>query len=327
MRWLGFVIAVAIVLATGRVAAADPVIVLVTTRGAPALPTLASQVEMFAGRRAAVETLDAHDEDPLLYADQATALVAGGRASIVVWIAPVDRGYLVFAAGAWPGRALTELVRVDAAVGDAELERTIALKLAALLDALLAPRPAIATAVLAIPPAPPGPAWQLELIGAASRTSGARGYDGQVALAAGRVWAIGAWRAAPELGASWQATGEIDGLRGAHASVTEITGGAALEAARDVGPCDVFARPWFAGQAIRASGSTADGRSGAATLLGSYVGLEAGARWPLADHLQLGLLGGADLALIHRAFTVDGQPLIDLGRWRLHVGLEIALSL
>src|SRR5262245_55967810 len=108
-------------LAIGRVAIAEPVIVLMTTRGAPPLPALASQVEMFANRRATVDTLDAHDDDPLTYADRATALVASGRASIVVWIAPVDRGYLVFAAGARPGRALTELVRVDEAIGAAEL--------------------------------------------------------------------------------------------------------------------------------------------------------------------------------------------------------------
>src|SRR6185295_20200877 len=141
-------------LLVSRLAAADPRIVLVETRGAPELPALASQIELQAGRRVTVHAVSARQLDPMTYAEQASQLVAAGEASIVVWIAAVDRGYLVFAAGGWPGRALIELVRVDAELGAAEIERTIALKIAGLLDA--APRAPIAAAVHAEPAGAPG---------------------------------------------------------------------------------------------------------------------------------------------------------------------------
>jgi len=116
-------------------AAAEPRIVIVETRGTPTLPTLASQVTMHAA--ATVEVQQQADADPLTFVERASQLVAAGTATLVVWMAPVDHGYLVFVAGRGTGRALTELVRVDVALGAPEIERTIALKIAALLDAVL----------------------------------------------------------------------------------------------------------------------------------------------------------------------------------------------
>src|SRR5688572_7044175 len=109
MRWA---LAAAMIVAHATSAAADPAIVLVETRGTPALPALQSQVELHVSGRAPVVTRSARDADPLTYAEPAAELVAAGEAAIVIWIAPVDGGFLVFAAGPWPGRALIELVRV-----------------------------------------------------------------------------------------------------------------------------------------------------------------------------------------------------------------------
>src|SRR5687767_16030101 len=93
--------ALLVVISVAR-AAAEPHILLVETRGAPSLPTLASQVEMHAARPVSVDVRPAPDLDPLTFADAAAGLVHAGHATIVVWMVPVEHGYLVFAASGWP---------------------------------------------------------------------------------------------------------------------------------------------------------------------------------------------------------------------------------
>src|SRR5262245_1572386 len=101
------------------VAGAAPTVALVETRGAPVLAALASEIELHAGRAVAGRTVAPRDAEPMEFGDRAAQLVASGEATVVVWIAPVERGFLVLAAGAWPGRALVELVRIDAGLGSA----------------------------------------------------------------------------------------------------------------------------------------------------------------------------------------------------------------
>jgi len=62
-------------------------------------------------------------------------------------------------------------------------------------------------------------------------------------------------------------------------------------------------------------------------VLAPYAGIEAGARRRFADHLQLGLVIGSDIALIHRTLTIDGTPVVDLGLARLHVGIALTMAL
>jgi hypothetical protein len=314
-----------LVLLVARLARAEPTVVLVETRAAPALPGLVSQIELHAGRRVAVQALAARDADPMTFGDPAAQLVASGRATIVVWIAPVDRAFLVFAAGGWPGRALVELVRVDAALGAAELERTVALKIAGLLDAMLAPR-AGARAALGIPAAVQPAAWRIEVAGLVAREAHQRGLDGRVTLAASRTWALGPWGIAPLVAGYWQPTGAIDGVRG-QASVTELGAAIALEASRGAGRTELFARPRFVAAAVAARGVANDGRRGAATVFAPYTGLEAGARLGVSDTLQLGLVTGAEVALIHHELLIDREAIVDLGRLRLHVGVALTMSL
>ena len=314
-----------LVLLVARLSAAEPRVVLVETRDAPVLPTLASQVELQAGRRVTVRAVAARQRDPMTYADEASRLVAAGDATVVVWIASVDRGYLVFAAGGWPGRALIELVRVDADIGTAEIERTVALKIAALLDAVLAPR-AGAAAVLGIARAEPGQRWAIEVAGAVAREPHERGYDGRAALGIRRGWTSGLWTIAPGLAAYWQPTGTIERDRG-RASITELGAIAALDVARDAGRIQLFARPRFVVAALAAAGASSDGRRGEVTLVMPYVGLEAGARRAVSDAVSLGVAIGCDVALIHRELVIDDATLVDLGRARLHVGILLLLSL
>jgi len=315
--WLVFLFALA--------ARADPTVVLVETRDAPALPALGPQIGLHAGRRLTVQTLAARDADPMTFGDAAARLVASGRATVVVWIAPLEHDLLVFAAGSWPGRALVELVRVDAALGAPEIERTVALKIAGLLDALLAPR-ATAGAALGIVPAAPGAEWRVEISGLLARDAHERGSDGRVAVAASRGWALGAWRLAPLLAGYWQPSGAIEGDRG-RASVTEIGGAVALEAGRAAGAIDAAVRPRFALGAVVADGVARDGRRGSAVVLAPFAGVEVAVQRRLSESVWLGAVVGGEAALIRHRFQIDRQTVVDLGTIRTHVGVALTISL
>jgi hypothetical protein len=313
--WLGLLFA--------PLARAEPRIVVVETRGAPPLPALVSQVATHVGDRASVHVRGEPDADPLTYAARASQLVASGEATVVVWVAPADRGFLVFASAGWPGRAVIELIRVDAELGAAELERTVGLKLAGLLDAVLAPA---ATLREALGPAAPPPAWRLEIGGALARESRSRGLDGRVALAASRASRHDAWRVAPLLAGYWQPTGAIEGLRG-RASITEVGAVLALEAARELPRTQLFLRPRATAALLDARGASNDGRRGAARVVVPHLGAEAGARRAVSEHLWLGLAIGCDVALIHRELVVDEETIVDVGLVRLGVGVSLTVSL
>jgi hypothetical protein len=318
-----------LVLLLARAAYAEPGVVLVETRGSPALPALASQVELHATHRASVQTLDERTADPMTYAERASQLVASGTASIVIWIARVDHGFLVFAAGRWPGRAMIELIRVDEAMEPAELERTIALKIAGLLDTLLEPKVSV-RAALGVGPGEARPGararWQIEVTGLVAREPHERRLDGRTALSVSRAWTAGAWIFAPTLAAYWQPSGTIEGA-GGHASLIELGSAVAVEAGRGLGPLQVFARPRFAVAALLAKGESEDRRRGEATVLAPYIGLEVGARRAISESAWVGLTIGGELATIHHEFLIDNETILDLGRARLHVGLSLAVSL
>jgi hypothetical protein len=315
-----------------RAAHAQPVtVVIVETHDAPVLPTLASQVELHGSERATIQTRAERDADPFTFVGRATEMVAKGEASLVVWITPVEHGYLVFAAGPWPGRALIELARVDETIEPAELERTIALKVAGLLDTLLAEREASSPTVTGSPTSTATQVardrrWRLEVAGVVARESYDRAIDGRTVVAVGRVWHRDAWELTPSLAGYWQPSGTIEGIDG-RAAITELGGVAAVEASRALGPIDALVRPRLTVAALRARGQSNDGRRGAATELAPYVGVEVGARRALAPAVWVGLVAGAEVAAIHQKFLVDDEVVADLGRLRLHVGITLTVGL
>ena len=306
-------------------AAAEPRIVIVETRGTPTLPTLASQVTMHAA--ATVEVQQQADADPLTFVERASQLVAAGTATLVVWMAPVDHGYLVFVAGRGTGRALTELVRVDVALGAPEIERTIALKIAALLDAVLVePGPTTrATLDTIAPPVPHVRAWRLEIDGTIAYETHERKADGRIGFFVGRAWQRGPWTLVPSIGGYWQPSGTIE-RAGGRASLLELGGIAAVEASRDLGPVEVLARPRLVAAAISARGVSDDGRRGTATVFAPYPGIEVGVRHAVAN-VGFGVVGGCDVALIRRELIIDNKTIVDFGALRLHVGLALTVAL
>jgi hypothetical protein len=304
---------------------AEPAIVLVETRDAPNLPTLASQVELHSSYRATVRSRSDRDADPLTYADTAAQLVASGEASLVVWLAPVDRGVLVFVAGRRPGRALVERVLIDASLGPAEIERTIALKLAGLLDELLAPRATVKT-VLAVVPKPPTETWRIDIGGVVVRDAHQRATDGRGRLGASRGWFRDTLLIAPTVEVHWQPSGAIDNPRG-RASITELGTGLAFEVGARLRAIELVVRPHFVSAILFARGVSRDGREGNATLVVPYVGADAVARAPVSDTIYLGVIVGTDYALVRNQLQIDGETVVDNGRLRIHVGFCLTVSL
>ncbi|MFN0245365.1 MAG: hypothetical protein ACKV2T_00570 [Kofleriaceae bacterium] len=310
-----------------HIAAADPRVLVVETRGSPDLPTLASQLELHVAARASIVVEREPGIDPLTFADRASRRVAARDASVVVWLAPVDRGYVVFAAGSWPGRALIELVHIDGALDSTEIERTIALKIAGLVDALLAtPEPSTSKLALGLAPPVRDRWWTIEVAGVLARESFERGVDGRTSLAIGHVWRRDRWSVSPQLGGYWQPSGVIDAMAG-RVSVVELGASAGVELAHDVGTFGAFVRPQFVMATMLARGASTDGRQGEATLVAPYASIEVGARRLISSSAWLGLVGGVDVATIRHELQVDGQTVVDLGRVRLHVGLVLMVGL
>lgn len=303
-------------------------ILIVETRGAPALPALAPQLELHAAGIVIVETRTERDADPLTFVGRASELVAAGEAELVVWVAPVEGGYLVFAAGPWPERALIELARVDKTIEPAELERTIALKVAGLIDTLRAraAAPSAPASVDTVAPLPRDRRWRIEVAGLVARESHQRALDGRNAVAIGRAWRLGTWELVPSLAGYWQPSGTIEG-EGGRAAITELGAVVAFEASRSLGPIDALVRPRISLAVLRARGQSDDGRRGGATELSPYAGAEIGVRRTLAPAVWAGVVAGAEVAAIHQEFLVDAETIADLGRIRLHVGLTLTVGL
>ena len=311
------IVALCVLVASAR---ADTV-VIVETRGAPDLPGLAQQVTVHSGARVDVQKEDA---DPLTFSERASQIVESGAATLVVWIAPVDHGFLVFVAGRATGRAVTELVRVDAALGTVEIERTIALKIAGLLDAIVVAQP-VSTVIAAPVTIRLRNEWRIEASGAVAYDRHDRGADARVSLSVGRALRRGIYTFTPILGGYWQPSGTIERSAG-RASLVELGATLAFDAAHDIGPVELFVRPHANVGAVSVRGVASDGRQGRTTVFAPSAGISIGAH-RIVSNVRFGAFAACDFALIHRDLAIDSTTVVDLGVVRLHVGLAMTVAL
>ncbi len=288
-------------------------------------------MQLHAGRAVTIATIRDPREGSATFAARAAQIVDEQDATVVVWVAAVEgeeasrRTFLVYAAGRWPGRALIELVRFEAGSPPEEIERTIALKIAGLFEAVRAPRPV--GAVLGVPVDRARPAaWRLELAGALVREAGDRRFDGRLAAAVDRRWPLRGWIAAVGAGARWQPSGAIEASAG-RVSIHELAIELAIAAERRLGPGLIFLRPRASPAVLLAGGTSARGERGSAVVLSPLFGLDVGARWPLSDTIQLALAAGIEAALLQQRFLLDGAVVADLQRARGAVSLGLSMSL
>lgn len=335
-RAVGFALMCLIV----NVAYAQPRVVIVETLDAPSLPALATQVRVHAGREVEVTTIT-RPETSIVFASHASEVVVAANATVTVWVATVDpepdrtdapRVFLVYAAGRWPGRAMIELVRIDTQTPAGEVERTIALKIAALLDSILTPQPA--ASVLDIPVAAPHPSsrsastrrWMIAFGGSLVREQGARRWDGRVMSWLARRWDVRAWSLGARVGVHWQPTSVIDGSRGS-VLVQELAASAGATLARPLGRWSPMIGGHVTAAALHARGVTLDARRGSATVGVPYVGADVGIRHSISAAIDLVLEVEIDVALIRQRFLLDGSITADVQRLRgtITLGASIAL--
>ena len=324
-RWL----AIATIVLAARAAAAESRVVIVETKDAPVLPALAVQVRTYAGRPVAITVVRNEAAASATFAADAAKVVEEYDASIVVWVAAVptaatdERVFLVYAAGRWPGRALIELIRFDITSAPEEVERTIALKIAGLLDSVTAARPAGASLGVATDPQPAA-RWRVDTEGSFIRESGDRAWDGRITARVGRATRLAPWSITPSIAAHWQPSSAMHGEQG-DVALDEIGGTLGLELGRSFGPWTLFAEPRGSACLGLARGTSRTGATGSATILTPVLGLDVGARWAVSDTVQLVIRVGPELALIHQRLLVDGVVTADLQRFRLGLGLGLSI--
>lgn len=317
------------VMLIARAVTAEPLVLIVETRDAPALPGLPAQVQLHAGRPVTVSTLQQPELGSMTFAERASEIVSEQDASIVVWVAAVEGGdatqrtLLVFAAGRWPGRALIELVRLDANTPPGEVERTVALKVAGLFDTLTTATP-IGTALGVAPVSIAR--WRLELDGAVVAERGDRSVDGRVAVGIDRRWDLGGWVVAAGLGAYWQPSGTISAAPGS-VSMNELGPSAAVAIERPLGSTTLFARSELLASVLLADGRSSQGAEGSATVFSPSAGARLGLRWHMSDSLELAISAGAEAAFTRQQFLVNGEQAADLRTGRIVVAAGLSVPL
>lgn len=354
-RWLGCSLGCAIVLWCSRTLAAEQHVLLLEQE--PSRPALLAnlQIQLSSLVRLEPRTAAAAVGGTSERIRAATALARSEGALAVVWIDPTierqdgGREATLYVVGERDGRALLEVVSVTGAEGP-ELDRTLALKLREVLTELLTQAQSTPSTALLRPPAEPEEREQREPSSAADAdpqaaaaesgtasqppaawgfvvASGARWVSQPgfarwgVGFAAGPTFQLTHFRVGVSLGIDWLAeASERQPPRSA--SISELvpqlrfqarTGGSRLYATLHTGP---------ALSLITVTGYDPPRTSEHGLTLFSWMAgvgaeLSFGAGWAAAAHVDL------------QAFTrreriaVDDVNLIDLGRVRAVVGLEL----
>jgi hypothetical protein len=305
----------------------EPRVVIVQTGDGPALPALAAQVGVHAGGSVTIVSADADAADLADSAERATALLTKHDATLVVWVttspSPTGETVVVYVAGPRRDRALIELIRVESAIAASELERTIALKIAALLDSLLAP-PADATPLGVAVPRPTG-GWRLGLGAETVFGTGDRAIALGPAVSAGHRWVRGRWTIGAGLAARWLIASTIEG-EVARLDIDELAGFAHGSLGHAVLGGRVVATARLGAAVLLADAASPDGRTGFARVAVPIAGLGVGFAVPISS-TEIAVVAGVERTWIHQRFLVDGAVAGDLGtsNFAVVVGLTIPL--
>ena len=251
------------------------------------------------------------------------------NAAFTVWVEEGNSEVVMYVALREGEHSRVEMVRMH---GGPDVQRALALKLAALLEAALAPRPppAIVTPPPPPPPPPPprpeSPSILLEVGGfGAAEGDGNAGAQAALSAAAGARLRRGAWageaygrvRLASPLDVSamggrmtaheWSLAAGVALVRG-----DRLAFGGALEAGARM---------------LEATGTASDGRMGTIDrqLPALLPMLEARAR--LTDSIGLRIAAGLEIELRHQSFVAAGAPVADLGTVRPAGELGLVVSL
>jgi hypothetical protein len=255
----------------------------------------------------------------------ARALLEARGARLALWIDEEsvhgdEREAVVHFVAGGADRSLVDVVRVRAESA-AELERAIAVKAVEVLEAIEGGKPDLGRAFVRAPRGDTRPARATSLRPTAELTllgaSGAGTASAQLGLQ------IGAGVAARSAG--W-AGDVIVAVRAATPLETSAPVGS-LDA-REAGLVGAVRARWVSGsfevggaatagvRAIVVDGTTRGGNTGRADETVPIVALGTELRLLLSRGFHLRVAGGAEVALLRQRFTLNGEPVLDLGRSR-----------
>ena len=262
--------------------------------------------------------------------DAALARGEAAGAVLTVWVEEGVSEFVMYAALREGEHARVEIVRMPAR-GGADVQRAMALKLAAVLEAALTKPPPPPAIVAPPPPPPPPPPRETPSVlleaGAfgAAEGDGNAGAQGALSVAAGATLRRSAWAGEAYVRARFASALDVAGM-GGHMTAREwsIAAGASLVRGERL----AFGGALEAGvRLVDATGTASDGRMGSVdravpTLVPMLEG-----RARLTPSLSLRLAAGPEIALRHQSFVAAGAPVADLGTVRPVGELCLVISL
>jgi hypothetical protein len=319
-----------VILASATIAAAEPPprVVVLDTSAEISSPGLAAQLRLHVRAAIAIEPPPAEPgEDLASRLDRAAAIVDRGAATVAVWIEPLQptssRRFVAYAVGRWPDRAIIELVRIDATTPRDQVERIVALKVAALLDRVMLPGGKLAGVDTGHTPPARGPPVTRIHLGASIATDHGRDTVGGAVAGATHVVFRGPIQLAPELQLRWFSTSIVGDRRVAIGDVSLLAGAVACAGDRLAGCASLRAGAAF----ISADAATADGRRGGRTEVVPVAAIAASARLPLTAPIGVAVELAAERGLVEQRFLVDGMVAVDLSGWRVVASATLVLAL
>lgn len=309
------------------VAFAQPSVVVVEDAAGAPLETLVREMRLHVDPEIAISIVREQQAPTVDIAMRARELLRQRDATLVVWVGVERPGepFVVHVVGPAEDRAILEVVRIPVGASELDAHREVALRVASLLDTLLARRSGEILGLEAAPAAGPPfapPAWELAMLGELIVRDGDRGAH--VALGIGLSRRVGSYL---RVGAKarWSPAVEIESTGSAVTSVGEA--GAMFEGTIAVpfDRWDLLAATTAGATVLRARAVDA-GRVGRVYATSALLGACVGARVNLPSLHLVGAFG-VETSLFEQRFLVDGAVAARTGRLRgiAIVGVVIAV--
>lgn len=272
---------------------------------------------------------------------EAVTVLRARSSRVGVWLDPVPGeltfDLVIYAVGYEDDIALVKVTRIAVTEHD-DVERALALKVGELLEQLLMARelptvarsletarsgPVASAAAVAVAPSPPSSRGWATIVDLAGTLAGrSRGVQLAPSLGAGVRWDL------PMLSIETLVSLRVPGTRVDDRERVVVGERAYVVAARafaELGPLEIGGFALGMVRDVEAIGSTVDGRRGSEQVLLPALGIGVEARHALTSRADLRAAVGVEIAGFDQEFTLDGMPVVGLGRTRVLGELSLVI--
>ncbi|NUP13006.1 MAG: hypothetical protein HOW73_43760 [Polyangiaceae bacterium] len=336
-RLVGHLLAATLLLLTPSfVWAADLPVVVVATAGTAPRPGLVEALQIQLAGRAVIKAGPSLAERDLgARTKRASELVGADRTSLVIWVerVPAQEGaqpsFLLHLVGDREGHVLVVVQRSETD-DEAGLDRTLALKVAEVFDAIatapvaaamareLSPEKANGARAATPPEAgdeaapPPHFSFVGEVGGWGATGTGTASAQGGVVFGLGARLRYDAF--VGELAATGRVVSELETIdSNGRVDASEGAFGASLRLAGIAGIAALGGLVEVGGRVLDATGETPGGEVGTGSTVVPYIAVGPDATFSLTPFLALRADVGVEVSLRHHRFTVNETPILDLG--------------